>query len=73
MNGYRTPLNAALNCSGTKQHFCFQGKQRCYKKELARYSGEKDERVFSCVLQLVPTKCITRSRKSKRQEDEEGF
>lgn len=50
MNGYRTPLNAALNCSGTKQHFCFQGKQRCYKKELARYSGEKDES-----FQLCPT------------------
>lgn len=32
MNGYRSPLNAALNCSGTKQHFHFQGKTTLLQK-----------------------------------------
>lgn len=47
MYGYRTFLNAALSCSGTK-HFCFFASKgnNCYKK-WAHNSGAKDE--FSVV------------------------
>lgn len=72
MNGYRNPLKCSSELLWYKAAFSLPRKTTLLQKNWHVILVKK-KRVFRCVLQLVPTKGVTHSHRSKRQEDEEGF